>query len=122
METKTKTDVGMAPMTASKPTGEAAAAILAAGIGSFGYGLTVTLTEAIPNLKTFMGGFNAGVGPLAGKTGTGMVIWLAAWVVLHFMWKDKDVKFDPIFIWTLILIIGGLLGTFPIFYDLFAPK
>ena len=122
MQTSVKPQIEMAPMAVSKPNGEAAAAILGAGIGSMLYGLTVTITEAVPAIKTVMGSLNPAVGPLAGKTLTGVVLWLVAWGVLHFMWKDKEVKFDTVFTIAIIAILIGLLGTFPIFYDLFVPK
>jgi hypothetical protein len=122
METEVKTKVDMAPMAVVKSNGEAAAAILGAGLGSLAYGLTVTITEAVPAVKTMMGSLNPPVGPLAGKTLTGVVLWLIIWGALHFMWKDKEVDFSRVFTLSIIAILVGFLGTFPVFYDLFVPK
>jgi hypothetical protein len=102
-----------------QPVGEAAAAILAAGVGSFAMGLMTTLAE-IPAIKSALNFYNP-VGPLSGKTIVAVVIWLISWAVLYFLWKGKEVQFPRVFTATLILIALGVLGTFPIFFDLFAP-
>jgi hypothetical protein len=102
----------------AKPNGEAVAAMIASGIGCLALGLFTTLAEAIAPFKTFMN-FNNPVGPLSGKTTYAVVVWLIAWAVLHFVWKDKDTNFAKAFTWTLVLIGLGFLGTFPIFFELF---
>ena len=98
--------------------GPAAAAILAAGIGSLALGLFVILAEAISSVKNALNFYNP-VGPLSGKTIVAIVVWLVAWLLLHNSWKDKQVNFARIFAAALILIVLGLLGTFPPFFDLF---
>lgn len=121
MQTQVKPKIDIAPMQVVKPNGEAAASILGAGIGLAIYGFTVTLAEAVAAVKTALT-LNADVGPLSGKTTVAVVAWLVAWGVLHFFWKDKETDFNKVFVASLILIGIGLLGTFPIFYDLFVPK
>ena len=106
--------------TEEQPVGEAAAAILAAGVGAFAMGLMTTLAEAFEGFRTFLNVYNP-VGPLSGKTLGAIVIWLISWAVLYFMWKGKDIPFPRVFTATVILIALGVLGTFPIFFDLFAP-
>ncbi len=100
------------------PNGIAAAALLAAGIGTLAIGVITTLAEAslafANNLK-----FVAAVGPLSGKTTMAVIVWLVSWVVLHFLWRKKEVDFLRVFIISLVLIGLGLLGTFPPFFDLF---
>jgi hypothetical protein len=98
--------------------GAAAAAILAAGTGSFVLGLLTTLAAAgklLGNVLAFYGP----TGPLSGKTTVAVVFWLATWVLLHRTWKDRQVNFGLVFIGTLILIALGLLGTFPLFFEAF---
>jgi hypothetical protein len=63
--------------------------------------------------------FSKAVGPLSGKTTVAVVVWLIAWAILHFMWKDKQVGFSKIIIPTLVLVFLGFLGTFPPFFELF---
>jgi hypothetical protein len=98
--------------------GPAAAALLAAGIGSLALGLFVILAEALNSVKNALNIYGP-VGPLSGKTSFAIAIWLAAWIILHISWKNKQVNFAGIYAVSLILIILGLLGTFPPFFDLF---
>ncbi len=99
--------------------GPAAAAILAAGIGSLTLGIVTTLAEANAAISSALNLYPP-VGPLSGKTLVAVVVWLASWVILHLMWRDKQVDFGRVFTTTLVLIALGFLGTFPIFFDLFA--
>lgn len=98
--------------------GPAAAAILAAGIGSMVLGLFVILSEALKSVNNALNFYNP-VGPLSGKTIIAIAVWLVAWIILHISWKNKQVNFAGVFTASLILIILGLLGTFPPFFDLF---
>ena len=98
--------------------GPAAAALLAAGIGSLVLGLFVILAEVSNSVKNALN-FYSPVGPLSGKTTLAIVIWILSWMILHSSWKNKQVSFAGVFTASLILIILGLLGTFPPFFDLF---
>ena len=105
--------------TMDKPNGPALAAILAGAIGVFVIGLMTTLAEAsesVGNMLRWVGP----VGPLSGKTGMGVTVWLVAWIILGSMYKGKNVEPGRITLWSWILIVLGLLGTFPKFFDLFA--
>ncbi|MGH8071841.1 MAG: hypothetical protein ACRERE_42715 [Candidatus Entotheonellia bacterium] len=104
--------------TSAATNGAAAAAILAAGMGSFMLGLLTTLAAASKPLGNILA-FYGPTGPLSGKTTVAVLIWLAAWVLLHRTWKDRQVNFGPVFIGTLILIALALLGTFPLFFEAF---
>jgi hypothetical protein len=98
--------------------GPAAAAILAAGIGSMVLGLSVILSEAMKSVNNALNFYNP-VGPLSGKTIVAIVVWILSWVILHSSWKNKQVSFASVFTVSIILIVLGLLGTFPPFFDLF---
>jgi hypothetical protein len=98
--------------------GPAAAAILAAGIGSLALGLLTTLAGAFAPLANGLN-FYGPTGPLSGETTMTVVIWLVAWAVLHNLWKDRQVDLGKTFIATLVMIALGLLGTFPPFFGLF---
>jgi hypothetical protein len=52
-------------------------------------------------------------GPLTGKTGMGVAVWLAAWLLLHGLYKNREVDFNQNMNWASILAFLGLLGTFP---------
>jgi hypothetical protein len=102
----------------SLSNGVAAAAFLASGIGSFILGLATVLKESVDSIGKFMNFYNP-VGPLSGDTIITIAAWLVSWLVLHALWKAKEVDFTRIFVASLILIGLGLAGTFPPFFDLF---
>lgn len=103
-----------------KPEGPIAAAILAAGIGSLTLGLLTTLAEANERIKEFLNFYDP-VGPLSGKTVGAVAVWLAAWLVLHLVYRGKAVESRRELTISLVLIGLGLLGTFPLFFQVFAP-
>lgn len=105
---------------ADKPEGPVAAAILAAGVGSLALGILTTLAEASESFKDFLN-LHDPVGPLSGKTIGAVIVWLVAWGVLHVMYRDKAVESRKVLTTSLVLIGLGVLGTFPIFFQAFAP-
>jgi len=100
------------------PNGPAAAAVLAAGIGSLVLGVVVTLAEANAKILQALNLYNP-VGPLGGKSSVAIVAWLVAWAVLHAAWKERGVDFGKVATLTFVLVGLGLLGTFPLFFELF---
>jgi len=106
---------------APRADGPGAAAILAAGIGVFTLGLLTTLAVISASLKGFLEDFqgSVGVGSLAGKTTVAVVAWLVAWAGLAFAWKGKNPNVRRIFLVALVLIVLGIIGTFPPFFEAF---
>lgn len=100
----------------AKPSGPAAAAILAAGIGSLVLGLVTSGAEAIAPLKAFLT-FNAAVGPLSGKTTVAVAAYLISWAILAVVYGKRDVAMRPIFTATFVMLAVGLLLTFPLVYQ-----
>lgn len=105
---------------ADKPEGPVAAAILAAGIGALALGVLTTLAEASAPIKEFLNLYDP-VGPLSGKTTGAIVIWLVAWLVLHLIYRTKPVESRLALTVSLVLIALGVIGTFPVFFQAFAP-
>ena len=103
-----------------KPNGPALAALLAAGVGATALGVFTTLAAWSTDFKNALV-IDKGVGPLSGKTTYAVVTYLVAWAILGFVMRGKQYPERPLFITTFALIALGVLGTFPIFYDLFAP-
>ena len=102
-------------------TGPAAATFIAGGVGAAALGLIIPLSEAIPAFKTFLT-FDKGVGPLSGKTILPMVIFLAVWAVLGFLWRGKESNMRTAITVGIVGLVIGLLGSFPPIYDLFTAK
>jgi len=117
---ETKPEEAMPEQEKTRPNGEAAAALLAAGIGCLALGVVTTVAAASTAFANSIKLVNA-VGPLSGKTTIAVVVWLLAWVGLHFAFRRQQVDFTRVFVIALILVGLGLVGTFPLFYDLFAP-
>lgn len=104
-----------------KVDGPLAAVLYAAGVGAFVLGLLTTLAEASPGIRAALQ-MNPGVGPLSGKTVWATIIFVAAWIVLHVLLRQRDKLLRPATIAFLILTALGVLGTFPIFFQAFAPE
>ncbi len=90
--------------------GPAMAAILAAGIGAFAMGFFVIANEAgfyaAPALYSPAGG-------VSGRTTFAALTWLITWFLLHRRWSPRQIAASRIFAFTLILIVIGILLTFP---------
>jgi hypothetical protein len=99
--------------------GPAAVALLAAGVGGFTLGLLTTLAEASTSVKDTLVIVEE-VGPLSGKTTYAVVVWLIAWVVLHLAARRRLSLSPVVLTVSLVLLALGVLGTFPIFFQLFA--
>ncbi len=99
-------------MNPAKPTGPAAAALVAAGVGTFVIGLMTTLAAASPGLRNALVWYSPS-GPLSGKTGVGLIAWLLAWIILHSAWRAREANLGRAFMWAIVLIAAGFLLTFP---------
>jgi fluoride ion exporter CrcB/FEX len=107
-----------------KADGPGAAAMVAAGVGIFVLGLLTTLAEASEATKAFLERFQlgVGVGPLAGKTTLAVIVWAVVWIVLHIALRRRDVNLQSAFGVGVLLGVLGAIGTFPIFFKLFAVE
>jgi len=102
-----------------KPSGPAAAVVLASGVGTFVLGLFTTLNEASSGMNDFLR-FSDEVGPLSGKTVIAAGAFFVAWAVLGFMWRGREISWRPVLSATVVLLALGFLGTFPTFFEAFA--
>ena len=102
----------------SENNGPIVAAMLAAGIGCFVLGLMVSLGQGSKAISDMLNLYNP-VGPLGGKTLVAVVVWFVVWGILASKWKDQSADFGKMYKATLILVGLGLLGSFPLFFDLF---
>ncbi len=111
----------MAEKTQSMTDGAAAAALVSAGIGCAMVGLFVVGAEMSEGIKNALV-MNKGAGPLSGKTTWAVVIYIVSWVILHYLWKDKDVNFGRMSTVAAVLITIGILLTFPPIFLLFGGE
>lgn len=101
--------------------GPPAAGLIAAGIGALTLGVLVTLAEASTGIKDFLQ-FTDRVGPLGGKTIFATIAYFVSFLALGLAWKDRSFALRSIVIATIALLGLGLLGTFPPFFQAFAPE
>lgn len=94
------------------PNGAAAAAILSSAIGACVLGALTAFSEVVASSRSLLVFYGA-AGPISGRTTIAVFFWLAAWAWLHASWKERQVDFAKIFLWTLVLLAGGVIGTFP---------
>ena len=94
----------------NRANGPAVAAFLAAAVGSFVLGLIVLANAAgvlaIPAVYAPAGG-------VTGRTTLAVVLWLAAWVILHILWRQREIDQRRILLVGLVLIGMGILMTLP---------
>jgi hypothetical protein len=102
-----------------KPEGPIVAAIIAGGVGCLALGVLTTLAEANASVKDWLN-WRDEVGPLSGKTGAAVIVWLIAWAVLHVVYRDKQLETRRALSIALVLVGLGALGTFPTFFQAFA--
>ncbi|MDO8969316.1 MAG: hypothetical protein Q7U74_01435 [Saprospiraceae bacterium] len=110
-------DVSAHP-TLAKINGAISAAFISGGIGCLVIGLMTTGAVISGNLKNLLE-WSKPVGPLSGKTGVGLIVWLASWAILHFLWKDQETELKKTITVSLILIGLGFLLTFPPVFEAF---
>jgi hypothetical protein len=104
---------------AEPPSGPAAALILAGGIAVFCMGIVTTLGEASMDIADALQ-WNDRVGPLSGKTLITVIVFAVAWAALTALWRRANPPLRSITIASAVLIVLGLIGTFPTFFQAFA--
>ena len=106
-----------------KPDGPGAAMMVSAGIGIFALGLLTVLAEASEDISDWLRKWEwgQGVGPLAGKTTIASLVYIISLVLLWVIWRNKDVNLRTSFYVGLVLGVLGAVGTFPTFFQAFAP-
>ncbi|MGB2758040.1 MAG: hypothetical protein WBD02_10330 [Acidimicrobiia bacterium] len=104
-----------------KPEGPIAAAIIAGGIVALAMGFFTTLAEASAGAKEWLL-FNEDVGPLSGKVIMTIIVWLVSWAVLHVAYRSRAYETRRALIIAFVLIGLGVVGTFPTFFQAFAPS
>ena len=101
-----------------RPNGSAAAAILAAGIGSISMAIITIAADKLAGFKTVFT-FYKPTGPLSGVTTTALAIWILTWFILDRLWSRRELSLRTINIASITLLVLSLLGTFPPIGDLF---
>ncbi len=104
--------------TTAIPNGLGAAAILAAGFGSFVLAVLALVGDKSALVKSYLV-FYKPTGPLSGVTTTAILIWILTWGILEWRWRKRTVSAGRICAIALVLLGLSLLLTFPPVVDLF---
>ncbi len=92
--------------------GALAAALIAAGIGILTLGVVTSAAGAALGFKDWLKWDDA-VGPLSGKSSLALIAWAASWPMLHLALFRRDGILPVALAISVILIVLGLIGTFP---------
>lgn len=105
--------------------GPGAAMMIAAGFGVLVLGILTVIPEfaSAASFKTWLQGWEwgQGVGPLAGKTSIATIAYFGCLISMWALWRLKDVNIKTAFYVGLGMGILGAIGTFPTFFQMFAP-
>jgi hypothetical protein len=109
----TPTDVG------NSANGAAWAALLAAGIGGFAFGLITDASECSATISKHLIWYQP-AGALSGVAICAIIVWLISWAGLHIWWSGRRIKAQGMLIAVIsFLAAAAVLTTFPPFYELF---
>jgi hypothetical protein len=112
------TEVAVPEDLTSEPNGPGAAAIISAGIGSFAVAILAIAADKSALVKNLFV-FYKPTGVLSGETTVAILLWLAAWAILEWRWRKRNVSLSRINVIALVLLGLSLLLTFPPIGDLF---
>lgn len=100
------------------PNGPGAAAVLAASIGCFAIGVVSVATDKLPALARMLNVYRP-TGPLSGVSTASIIVWLASWAILHYVWQRQNVDLGRTNGVAFLLLSSGALLTLPPIGDLF---
>ena len=100
----------------ARPSGPAAAVVVAAGLASFLLGLLSVLTAASADVSDALT-LSDRVGNLSGVTTATIAVFFAAWGGLALAWRNANPPLARAAALAALLIALGLLGTFPPFFN-----
>lgn len=105
----------------TRATGPGAAAVLAAAIGTFTLGVLALAADAVPALARVLNFWNP-TGPLSGVTDIAIIVWLVSWAAFSRRWAGRSPNLQRVNLAAVLLLLAGLLLTFPPFMDLLQGK
>jgi hypothetical protein len=109
------------PIEGLPANGAAAAAVIAAAIGILVLGVCALAGDASAAVAHLLNVWNP-TGPLSGVTAVAIIAWLGIWLGLARAWARRNLNFPRINLIATVLIVAGLLLTFPPFMDLLQGK
>jgi hypothetical protein len=109
-------DAAPAAAELARPSGPAAAVVLAVGVSAFALGLLSVLTAASHSVSDALT-LSERVGDVSGLSVVAMVAFFGTWAVLGVVWRRADPPLLRVAAVAAVLVALGLLGTFPPFFN-----
>ena len=110
-----------------RPTGEAVAALLAAGIAMLTLALVNQFTAGSPTFNTWVHGIGkpwmpgaAGIGPYSGKETLAVVAWLVSWAILHPALRARELALSRGLVVFLVMVAVATTFIWPPVFEYFA--
>jgi hypothetical protein len=100
----------------ARPSGPAAAVVLAAGFAAFALGLLSVLAAASETVTEALT-LSERVGETSGLTTATAAVFFASWTALAYVWRESDPPLPRVAAVAAVLLALGLLGTFPPFFN-----
>jgi hypothetical protein len=98
--------------TTMKPNGPAVAAVLASAAGVFTLGFLNTAGEVIGRVRILLT-WSPPIGPISGKAGVAIVVWLVLWALLSARYRGQNVDAARLLMVSWVLIVAGFVLTLP---------
>ena len=105
---------------AERPSGPAAAVLIATGIGALVLAILVVAAEASESFANSLA-YNDRVGPLSGKVIWAVVAFAGSWAILWAALRRREFPLATAALACAVLVGLALIGTFSPFFQLFAP-
>ena len=110
-----------------RPTGEAVAALLAAGIAMLTLALVNQLTAGSPAFNNWVHSIGklwrpgaAGIGPYSGKETLSVVAWLVSWAILHPVLRARELALSRWLVVFLVMVAVATTFIWPPVFEHFA--
>lgn len=102
----------------ARPSGPAAAVVVAAGLASFTLGLLSVLSAASESVSDALT-LSDRVGDVSGLSVAATIVFFACWGVLAIVWRRANPSLVKVSAVAGLLVALGLVGTFPPFFNAF---
>jgi len=95
------------------------AALLAAGVGGFAFGVITDLSECSAAISRHLIWYRP-AGALSGVASCAVIVWIISWAVLHICWNGTRIEAQGRLVAIIsFLAAAAVVTTFPPFYALF---
>jgi cytochrome c biogenesis factor len=114
-EVERSVETACPPKARTMPSGAAVAALMAAMLGMLALAVVNVLTAASKPFNTWVHDVGklwmpgaAGIGPYSGKETISLLVWLGAWVLLHYALRRREMRLST---WLVVFLAGVGVAT-----------